>query len=374
MPIQVLQAMLSALVPAAAIYAAKRWRWASFLGPVALCYGVGILFGNALDIDRSFAMNVGGGAVVLALPLLLFSVDVPAWLRSARATILASLIAFMSVGTVATLVGWYFFARVPHASEIAAGLAAVYTGGTPNMVAISKALSWPPELFITVNACDILISGPYYLLLTMFGPRVLGRFLPAPKSQQTADEDVVLAPRRFTKSSAIVGGLLAMLGAGLAVGLAQIFPQHVRDMLVVVLASTFGITLSFMPWIRSLPGTFAIGEYILLMFCVAIGSVSNLHELTNPNPLILAFVVVVFFASQIVQVGLYRLVGIDRNTALMASIGSIYSPAFVAPVAAQLGSKEALFTGVTIGLVGYALALYLGLIVSVLVRTLAGGL
>lgn len=318
-------------------------------------------------------MNLGGVAVVVALPLLLFSVDVTAWLRSARTTILASLIAFGSVGGVATVFGWYFYSRVAHAPEIAAGLAAVYTGGTPNMVAISKALAWPPELFITVNACDILISGPYYLLLTMFGPRVLGYLLKDPKAKPATVHSSNLAAHRITKSSSIQGVLLGVLTAGLAVALGQIFPPHMRDMLIVVFASSLGIALSFVPRVRTLPGTFAIGEYILFMFCVAIGSVARLHELANPNPLILVFVLAVFVVSQFVQLGLYWLTGIDRNTALMASIASVYSPAFVAPVAAQLGSKDALFTGITIGLVGYALALYLGLIVSVLVRTLAVG-
>lgn len=372
----IFQAALFLATPAVAVWLVQRSKLAEAVGPVAICYAIGIGAGNlpGVHLDSALSMNMGGLAVILAIPMLLFSVDVVAWLSSARATVIASLIAFMTTAVVATTVGVFFYGDIAFSHYVAAALSAVYSGGTANMVAVSRALNFPPELFVAINMTDVVISGPYYLVLVSIGVPMYGLFLKPPAESNVHHPELDLTEQhgKLPKKSVLAKGFaLTVAIAALSFAAAQLFPAGVRDLLMVVFASTLGIAASFVRPIRQLPGTYAVGEFVLFIFCVSIGSLADFSTLAQADPRLLLFTASVFFGSQAFQLLFFRLFGIDRDTAMMATVASVYSPPFVAPVAAKLRSKDALFTGVSIGLMGYAVAVYIGLAVAWMVPRLA---
>ena len=111
--------------------------------------------------------------VGLAIPLLLFSIDVGAWLRLARGTVLSFFICMFSVMVMSALVFFLFGDALPEARVISSMLVGVYVGGTPNMAAIGTALGVKPETFILVNAADVVVCIVYLLLLLTVGGRLL---------------------------------------------------------------------------------------------------------------------------------------------------------------------------------------------------------
>lgn len=367
---QVFQALFYLAVPAASLWICARSSAANALGAVALCYAFGILLGNVAELDGAFAMNFGGAALLLAIPLLLFTVDLPGWARAASTTLKASLIAFLSVGTVAVIAG-YLFREIAFAPEIAGGLAAVYTGGTPSLIATLKALQVPPDVLVAVNLSDVVVAGPFYFVLSSFGHRFFGLFLripePLPNDDPLAVDESALKITIFDRMPAL--GLAAVVAA-LGGAVTLVAPKELQDVLAILIASTLALSFSLSPKVRNLPGSFTTGEYLLLVFCTGIGSLTNLSLLAQADMRIVGFTATIFFCSQIVQYSLFYLFKIDRNLAMMASIASVYSPAFVAPVALRLRSKSALVAGVTIGLVGYAIAVYLGVAVSMILHRL----
>ena len=52
---------------------------------------------------------------------------------------------------------------------------------------------------------------------------------------------------------------------------------------------------------------------------------------------------------------------IDRDTTIITSTAAIYGPAFVGPIAEVLKNRAVVISGLTTGLVGYAVGNYLGL-------------
>jgi uncharacterized membrane protein len=52
---------------------------------------------------------------------------------------------------------------------------------------------------------------------------------------------------------------------------------------------------------------------------------------------------------------------VDADTTLITSVAGIFGPAFIGPVASVLKNKDIVVSGLTTGLVGYAIANYLGL-------------
>ena len=65
------------------------------VGPVVLCYGVGLILANApgVKLDPKTSESVASVAVPLAIPLLLFASDVRGWLKLARPLLLSFAIA-----------------------------------------------------------------------------------------------------------------------------------------------------------------------------------------------------------------------------------------------------------------------------------------
>ena len=92
-------------VPAGLLYLAHHQRWAQKLGVILLCYLTGLLVGNAGLIPQAAGgvqQAVSEITVALALPMLLFTVDIRQWSRMAGAALLSMLLATISVVTLAT--------------------------------------------------------------------------------------------------------------------------------------------------------------------------------------------------------------------------------------------------------------------------------
>jgi uncharacterized membrane protein len=88
----------------------------------------------------------------------------------------------------------------------------------------------------------------------------------------------------------------------------------------------------------------------------------NISELNLiDNIFILYYVASAIFGSMVLQIVFAKIVKLDGDTVLVSSVALINSPPFVPLVAATLGNKEIILTGIGIGLMGYAVGNYLGI-------------
>jgi len=361
----IVQAVFYLLVPAAALWLEKRVRLVSVIGAVALCYIIGFAIGNTpnVPIDSQLAMNLSTASVAFAIPLLLFSLDFRAWLRQAPQTVLAFFWVVVAV-CVATAIARPIFAdRVEDSAKVAGMLVGVYTGGTPNLAAVGKALRVDNETFVMVNAADVLVSAPYFLFLLTIGPGVFGRILAttAPvEGKFAADQE-----SEVRASDVLVGIALAAVCVAVGLGVSQVSPSWIPEEAVAILAiTTIAIGFSFFPRVRALRGTFEAGNYILLIFCVTIGTIADFAEVIRSSGWIIAYVAVVIFISLSLHVALCRMSRIDRDTTIITSTAALFGPAFIGPVAVRLGNHAVFVSGLMSGLVGYAVGNYLGLFVA----------
>src|SRR5690606_5178277 len=77
----------------------KKVKPIEWLSPIVCCYALGILMGNVLvDIwDMNLARTISEVSVMLALPLLLFSVDLIGWAKLAKTTIISFILLIFCV-------------------------------------------------------------------------------------------------------------------------------------------------------------------------------------------------------------------------------------------------------------------------------------
>ncbi len=370
-------------LPALMIFAAARVRFLGWLGPVMLCYGGGIVLANvpgvALpDLSRT-AMEI---SVPLAIPLLLFPTHFPSWMRLAKRTVIAFVLALVSVLIVTTASAFVFSVPGEESWKVSGMLVGVYTGGTPNMSAIGWALEVQEETFLLLNIVDMLWGALYFLFLVTVAQRVMRLFLPRFPERRGEEQDDAEAVevedmsllrrlRAWPRIGAALG--LSVLVLGLTAGASMLILGQIHEAFVIIGISTLGIGLSFVGPVRRLRGSYELGQYLVMVFCVAIGSTAELSQLLTAGLPYMVYVGVVMFGALALHIGLCALFRIDTDTTIITGTAAIYGPAFIGAVAGALRNREVVVSGITAGLVGIALGNYLGLVLAYGLRWLMGG-
>ncbi len=376
-----IQIAITLLAPPAVAWLVTRSRVAKVVGSVVLCYAVGVIVGNVgLPIDADAGKLTAGLAVVVAIPLLLLSADVRGWLRLAPSALISFALCIVVVCGWALGAGWLFSERVERSAEVAGMLVGTYTGGAANMAAIGEALGVENDVLIATNAADLVIGTVYLVFLLSVAPRVYGAFLrpfqapdgDAESSTATTTEEPLEPPPAFRRPKPRhVGAALGLTAVCVAVGagVGALVPEGASDAVTILGVTTAAIAMSFQPRIRSIPGTYAAGQLVLLVFCTAIGTLADLRQLFGAAPDILALTSVVVLGS----IGTHALacaaLRIDRDTFVITNVAALYGPAFVPPVADRLRNPAVTLSGIAMGLAGYAVGNYLGIGVGLLLRS-----
>jgi uncharacterized membrane protein len=137
--------------------------------------------------------------------------------------------------------------------------------------------------------------------------------------------------------------------------------------------TSLGIAASLIPRVRRLQGAYELGEYLLLIFCVAMGSLADVRLLTGGSVTMILYVWGVMGLAIVLHVTGSALLRIDVDSTLICSTATIYGPAQIGPVAAAMKNRALVGPGLTLGLAGLALGNYLGLLTAWGLRWLAGG-
>ncbi|HEX8820569.1 MAG TPA: DUF819 family protein [Archangium sp.] len=371
-----LQVVILVGFPGLALLAARYLKPVAWVGPVVVCYAVGIILGNVpgLALQTKVSLSVSEVAVPLAIPLLLFATDVPRWLRLARSTLLSFGLACVSAMVAASVVGLAVADRSDEWWKMSGMLVGVYTGGTANMNAVGLALKVSEETFILLNTADIVVCSAYLLFLVTVAQRVVLVFLPRfPNSTGWEDAEDAEAQQASGLTWARVRGmalafLLAAAIVGVSVGATQWVLGSLEAPAVLLLITTLALAASFRPAVRHLPGSYALGDYALLVFCVAVGTLADARQLHETGLFVFGFCAAVVALSVGLHFALAALFRIDADTVLITSTATIFGPAFIGPVARALRNRELVVSGLTTGLMGFAVGTYLGLAVAWLLR------
>jgi len=367
----ILQSLLFLTVPAGVLWLSSRMELLKKLGPIVICYGAGLLMANVpgIPVDAALSNRFVQVTVPLAIVLLLFPTDFIHWLRHAGKAILSFGFCIVAVVISSIAAAWLFSLQTAETAKMAGMMIGLYTGGTPNMSAIGLALDISSETFILLSSADVVLGGIYLFFLLSVAARLLSRILPAFRSSGTAET----ASQEAVSSVIVTGGgvrtylmplalSLTILAVGL--GISYLVLQRVAEVAVILSVTTLGIGASFVKGIRSLEGSYPLGEYLLMIFCIAIGSLADIQQLMDASMIFVLFVAFVMVSSISIHLLLAVLFRIDTDTFLITSTAGLYGPAFVPVIAKTLKNEEIVVSGLTTGLIGYGVANYLGLAVA----------
>jgi len=377
----VFQVIFLILFPAVIIYMLQKFKKLSFLSPILLCYVFGIIIANLpIPFDRGISLTISEISVPLAIPLTLFQTRFKSWIHLAGKMVLSFVLVCISAIVASIVSSLVFKGFIPEYWKLAGMLVGVYTGGTPNLVAVGMGLDVSESTLILANTSDAILGGIYFLILISVAKRFLRFFLPPYKQKSAEVETEDIQERLFTAelflSSNGRGKLYRMIAAFfismdilvIGAGISYITTGSFTSVVVIMLTiTTLGIACSFVGKIRNIKGTYEIGQYLIFVFSLAIGTTVNFTELINASNKIFLFTTMVMWMAIIIHFILAAIFRIDTDTAIITSTAGIFGPPFIAPVVNAIKNKEMLVPGFTCGLVGYAVGNYLGFLTSYLV-------
>ena len=400
--------------PALIIYATRKNSIIDKIGAVVIAYGFGLLIGNvglfppasesfhallqgrvsmpADEAARLFEQGlitaddllrnriatvqdmITSVTIPLAIPLLLFSLNIRKWFRLASTTFLSLLLALLSV-VVVVFAGYYLFRdKIPELGKIAGMLIGIYSGGTPNLASIKEALNVNPDIFIMTHTADLVVGAVTLLFLLTVAQKFFLLFLPPFRNHNDPEETERLAREAaemddfsgifnretFPKLLLAVG--LSVLIFAVGAGLGFLVPKKSMMAVVILTITTLGILFSLIPRVNSIKKTYQTGMYLIIVFCLVVSSMADLRGMINIEYLdLLMYVALVYFGSLIVHILLSMIFRIDADTVIITSTAMIYSPPFVPVVAAALKNRDVIISGLTTGIIGYVIGNYLGI-------------
>lgn len=321
--------------------------------------------------------------IPLSIPLLLFSMDVRRWLKFLKGAMLSMVLGVVSLIIVIFPCYFLFRDEVPELWKVSGMLIGVYTGGTPNLAAIGTALQVDPNIFILTHTYEMVAGAICLVFLLTVAQRLFNLFLPhfhAPERSVSLTEMVkqsegvdnylgMLNKKGLTELSKAVGLAGLIFAAGALLSLAV--PPQAQLLTVVLTITTLGLLFSTIKRINQIEKTFQAGMYFVIVFSLVVASMGDLRGMFNSDFLSLFLLVfITVFGAIAIHVLLAWIFRLDTDTTIITITALTYSPPFVPVVASALRNKDVIISGLTIGILGYAMGNYLGISVAYILKGL----
>jgi uncharacterized membrane protein len=382
MVFSVVLTLLYIFIPVLLIYLSERVTVVEKVGAVLLAYAIGLLIGNSGLIEyvenyKNIQEIFNNITIPLALPLLLFPLDIKKWVKNAGKAVVALIVLLFSV-IVSVASGYFIFEnKIDDAWKVSGMLMGVYSGGTPNLASITAMLNVSPEDFVMVNTLDIIVSSVYLLFLMTAGKFLFRKILPKYKFEELTVENgnyqqdennyrgILKRENIFPVLQAVGYSLLIVI---ISIGISFFITGTISMLVLILSITTLSIVASLFKQINSIKYTFQAGMYLIVIFCMVVASMADISELGAVAFDILEYISFVVFGSLLIKTLLSKIFKIDADTLIVSSTALICSPPFVPVMGGVLKNKQIIVTGLTIGIIGYAVGNYLGVTIAYLLR------
>ncbi|PIR21375.1 MAG: hypothetical protein COV45_01115 [Deltaproteobacteria bacterium CG11_big_fil_rev_8_21_14_0_20_47_16] len=354
----------------------SRFRWARRIGNVIILITIGLILSNLHIIP--FESSVYDGTMSIGIPisisLLLLRLDIKDLKTLDRqcvgyfflcciATIIGAVIAHLAFGSLIGEESW----------KLAGQLTASYTGGGENAVAVGTSLEVTKELFSSTFAADNIVTA-IWMLICLSGPVGLGRFF-----SNVAPMEVAEAPKEqskpFTSREFLPSLFYSLATAGVILVVSQMIGNALKAQgfvswnTKIIWVTTLSLLVAQTPFRRNFKVSYLLGTLIFNYFFFAMGAISSIQEVINYGPRVFVYVTTVVVIHGIIVLGVGKMMKANLPKLLTASQAAIGGPATAAALAEANNWPQLVIPGVLMGIMGYAVANYMGFIIAFLMKT-----
>lgn len=377
--IKILLILFYVFTPLLILRLCHRYTFLNRIGAVVVAYVIGFVIGNIgvlpmIEGHPAVLKLLTTITIPLAIPLLLFSMDIRNWKKIAGKTMLSLLFAFAAV-LIAVFAGFFIFRDqgIKELWDVSGMMVGIYTGSTPNLASIQAALGADETNYMIVVTYDLFIGAFHLLFVMTIAQRMFLLFLPAYSYIDRATGNTMVEAdvdpywglmAKNIRLPLIKAFLVSVVIFGIGGAATLIVPESSQMAAVILIITTLGIVASFVPAIKRIEKSFELGMYLIVVFCLVISSMADLRHIDFASVMIAAYIALVVFGSMAIQAFMSWIFKIDADTYIITSSALITNPAVVLVVAGSLRNREIVFSGLSAAIIGLAAGNYLGIFMA----------
>lgn len=338
----------------------------------AIILAAGMLLSNIGVLPRTSEVydSVWGILVPLAIPLLLLKADLRRVFTETKGMLVAFF--FGALGTtIGALIGYFLLPLGEEAPRLAGVFSATYIGGLMNMTAVANAVELDKSIMAASVAADNVVGVFYLAFLALVPSLALFRWWFKESEQATETE---AKPTPIHKESETADPQIDLRHIGLALGLSFAICAMGK-----AIASALGIpgySIMFITAIavvvanvvpahlKKLKGDYEVGLFLMYLFFAVVGTGADIEAMLQNAIIIVAYASIIITCHAVVIFGASRFFKIELMEVVIASNACASGPATAAALAAGKGRKDLVAPAVLIGVLGYVVANFIGVLLS----------
>lgn len=383
---------------ALSIYLEQHYKWASKMSGPVIAIAIAIILSNTriIPLQSPSYTVVENYFVPLAIPLLLFKANIFKIIKTSGSTFGAFHLSVFGTAIGCILAALIFNGIIPFAAQTAGVMTGSYSGGAVNFVALTATFMpsemteisrFSEQINALMVADNVIMAIMFFTLMSLTGIPFFRKRYPMPhqKAVEEAEGETTLQAASFWKRKDI--SLLDIAKAlALAIFIAAIsqklsglikstaMPELLRDIFgnPFLLMTTFCViaATAFHKRLENINGAEELGTYLIYFFFFLIGVPADLKRLILTAPLLFIFCIVIAAVSFVTTFGLGRLFKLNLEDLGLSVNAALGGPVSAAAMAIAKGWKELVLPALLVGIWGYVIGTYLGVLVGNLLQAL----
>ena len=366
------------------IYLEQKFKWAAKITGPVLALIVAVAFSNLkiMPLQSPSYDVVWTYVVPLCIPLLLFRANI---FKIVKTT--GSMFGAFNLSALGTLLGaltaaFVFRTTVPHIAKLSGIMTASYIGGGVNFFAVQATFKAPEELTNALLVSDnVIMTIMFLVLVSLTSFKFFRKHYPMPHQlevEKSGNADTLQAASFWKRKEISLLDIAKALGiaifiAALAAKLSELIrlaplPGIALDIisnqfLLITTLSVAAATL-FHKQLENISGADELGTYLIYIFFFTIGLPADIWLIIQRAPILFLYCVVIGGINFLVTFGfgkLFRMKLEDLSLSVSANLGG---PMSAVAMAIAKGWKALVLPGMLVGLWGYVIGTYLGIIVG----------
>jgi len=338
------------------------------------------------DIEVPLYNLVFTYVVPLAIPLLLFNVNLKRIIRESGRLLEAFLVGTLGI-TIGVAVATWLVPLGEETYKLAGVYSATYIGGSVNFMAVADALDFlKSPLFPAAIAIDNVFTN-FFLMFLFFLPNWKGmkQFfpevnreagIPVSRRQKKEEQPVGAATDEYDMGmmeritvalsiAAVICAVSVWISPHLAAWMGTDIKLDILiiTILIIVVSNLFPKRMAALE-----PMAFQLGFFLLFVFLAVIGAASDVKEIIAASPLILLFVTIALLIHLIVLLLGCRLLRISLEEVSIASAANVGGSTVSAPMAVSFDLKKAITPAILVGVLGNVIGTFIGVGIGVFLR------
>jgi len=376
--------MSVAALAAFAIWGEQKTPWGAKLGSSILAIFSAMLLVNIRVLPSASPIYgaVGGYILPLAIPMLLFKCDLKKIIKESGKLFLVFHVA--AIGTmVGACVTGFLFAGTPDIGGIVAMEAGAHVGGTVNLVAMGNVFGLDQSYISAVAvAANLLVAFQMLFLGFMsdtkwvranYGHPHITAFEAGIVEGQGSVAEQYWKPKNISLLSLGMSVAVAFLICGVSDFIAKwvislnpplLIGQLFGSIYLLICTFTLILVTLFPKFFEALEGAEEVGTFLIMMYFVTIGGAADLLKLVEVGGVIASSIVFITLCNFGFLFGFGKLFKWNWEDLCAASCATIGGPTTAAAFAINKGWTALIVPSILVGLWGYAIGNYLGVLLG----------